>query len=393
MLTAHLPGFALDNATLDEDDNVVNPAVELAAAMNKQARHGGLAGDKHKHKFGQIHLCFRTFIAVLWEKLELIVPTCTFVVKSGLSKKTVKIAGTKKRRTLPHQGGKSHYHLYMHWWIPGTNMLAVQRIACSCEGCYNQLHIVWDLTITDWTKQPRFFHPLLCKYASIFKEFNDWKFVTLAPSPVTTKNAEKKKAKEDLNAKEIQTVLDAFLGNYEQVVIDSVKVGGYAAMNLDDTDGFCLIRWRGEPYALQTPMLVEGDELEEMPIGTIVCEAQYCNRLARNPNWYHFDYRSSTKVFRLQYILEADVQMEPYSNGMVGPPKLNQSGLEQWQTAFAGRDVKRVPKEALDAILKEKQKRSEIDFTEIEWTGRDDDGQAEDSEDEDEEEEEEDIDE
>jgi len=383
MLTANMPLFALDNATITEDGVAVQPATVLAVAMNDPERMYGLKGDKHKVKEGHFKCDRKEFFAVEWgDDLKVKIPSTTIEVKSGFPKKTEKVphpTNKNKRRTLPRQGPKNHYHLYADWRIPGMNQCAVRRIGCSCKACHDQITLPWDKAIEDWTKQPKFMRPVNCKYAAIFEDLNDWKFVTLGPTEVKTQ------AKQKMQEEEIQAVLDEFLLGYEEMWKDSVREGGYAAMNCDEeTDGYYLIRWRGEPYALQSPQMVEGADLEEMPVGTIVCEGQYCDRLAGNPNWYHHDYRAPTRLFRLQYMLAADIPMEPYDRNMEDPPKLKRSKLEPWQIhpTMAEKNIKRVPEAALASLLEEKEARDGIGFAEIIWTGSDDDDEAEDSEDE-----------
>ena len=138
----------------------------------------------------------------------------------------------------------------------------------------------------------------------------------------------------------------------------------------DATDGYYIIRWRGTPFTLQKPTIVEGMGEEPMPVGTIVCEGQYCDRLDQNPHWYHHDYRAPTKLFRLQYILAGGIKMEPYKVKMTDPPKNMERYLERWQSAFAERDLKRVPDEAVLELQKEAKLREGVDLTELDWTGR-----------------------
>ena len=80
-------------------------------------------------------------------------------------------------------------------------------------------------------------------------------------------------------------------------------------------DGYYLVEWDGEPYILQEPAEVEGCPGGPMPEGTMVVPGRYLYLVPRNPHWYHSHLWRDEKVllFRVQYILDPDIELERYS--------------------------------------------------------------------------------
>ena len=111
-----------------------------------------------------------------------------------------------------------------------------------------------------------------------------------------------------------------------------------------------------------------------MPIGTVVCEGQYCSRLEQNPHWYRHDFRAPTKLFRLQYFLCGGIQVRKFVRGEANGPRFEKTTMEDWQKKTAHLTVFKVPKEAVLAMDKERTARESFDYTEIEYEGSDEEG-------------------
>ena len=183
-IAAPLDEGTLDNYTMDEDDNEVDPALQLEELLSDPSRTKGLAGDRHKRKEGAMFIEEQHYKAIDWNKMKIPIPKTTFVVKDGLPKTRYKDPQTNKYKTVPYDGVTDHYHIYADWRIPGQNQAAMRRIPCDCEACHNQLNTPWDESIpdNDWQTQPRFQSPVGCVLEPALQGLNEWKFVTVGPT-------------------------------------------------------------------------------------------------------------------------------------------------------------------------------------------------------------------
>jgi hypothetical protein len=133
----------------------------------------------------------------------------------------------------------------------------------------------------------------------------------------------------------------------------------------DAPDGYYIVQWTGEPEVLQKPTKVEGYNAGLMPEGTVVCKGQYYNRVPRNPRWYQIGdegYKEETHFFRLQNVLDAEVEMEPHHERNGVTPTAG--SLTEFQQRMAEARCFRVPIETHQQMVTEKRRRAAFDMVE-----------------------------
>jgi hypothetical protein len=213
-----------------------------------------------------------------------------------------------------------------------------------------------------------------CKLGDEFGDLNEWKFVTLKPKPGECVDDE------------IHACMDDALQVIEAQMIPKLKSQRYAAINCDDeqSDGYYLVQWEGQPFVLQESMKVEGCK-DEMPEGTTVCEGRYLHRVPRNPHWFqHLTYKMDPKkLFRVQYVLNPDIELEKYTR----TNKPTAGSLTSQQERMAPSRCYKVPQNVVKAIAIEKLQRKALDYIEIEWDEDNEEAKEEEEEEENEKEE------
>jgi hypothetical protein len=169
---------------------------------------------------------------------------------------------------------------------------------------------------------------------------------------------------------ELKELHGEVLHDYETRALSEIEDGGYGAIDTDHAqDGYYLIRWVGEPYALDEPTKVEGCP-QPMPKGTMVCNGKYLTRLTRSPHWFYQDDDAETHIFRLQYIVAPDITTltwEPESQdkpSSVGWKALSQSAKDQART-----HVMKVPINTQDEIKQEIKARAKMEHIEVTYKG------------------------
>ena len=376
----------LDNATMDEDDFVIDGAKLIADLLGAPNRKAGLEGDKHKHKEGATVINDRHYTPIDWETMNMPIPKTTFVVDKGLPKVKVKDPVTGVETTRPHDGSKDMYQVYCDWRIPELNQCAMRRMPCSCELCHTQLNLPWDHDL-EWTEQPRFEKTCDCVLDPVLEGENGWKFVTLKPT---------KKSTEEEREEELEEVFIEVLHQYEVEAAEQIVCGGFGAIDTTDKEakeGYYVVQWTGEPYMLPAPAQVEGCESGEMPAGTYVCEGRYLDRINRSPHWY-YNSNATPVLFRLQFVIAPKIKMTAYNPEKELKPN-GFNSLSRQAKSSAATTVMMVSLEDQKRIVEEKKIREKLDHFELNFVDNgedyeeDEDGEEQVESDEEEEEEEE----
>ena len=158
------------------------------------------------------------------------------------------------------------------------------------------------------------------------------------------------------------------LRDYAQKASQDIVDKGFGAVDVTTKiarDGYHLIRWKGLPYLLHEPNVVEGYK-DPMPALSLVCQGQYCERLDGCPHWYRYEWKAPTCVFSLKFVVAGNLEMVDYSvaNGTV---PANLASVVWYEKGNAKRDIKMVSQEARQIITAEKLARDTMDYTELEW--------------------------
>ena len=347
--TADKGKSTIDNATFDGDSNKeIDPVFVVVDRIKKDREKQ----KPKKQKDNELHINRYHDIAIDCTKQRPIAPTTTFTASIEDAKVTYKEGN--RTRTYPHQGQKDHYHIYTDWRIP-IDQCAMRRFPCDCEACHKQITLPWDDKIPkkDWYKQKRFHKVHKCILEPVFGGLNKWKPVKLALP---------KQGDAGIQRKEIQALLASIPSSYEERAREDIVMGGYGAMDTTDkhSDGYYLIKWWSDPYPLQEDSGdVEGC-LEIMPKDTWVCDDQYLDRLHRHKHWYKFNNKAPVKTYRLQYIINGNIDLIQHKDGGDKKPNLNSKHFKQ----LKAKDVFMVGKRDQYIIQEEKGIRNNLDYIE-----------------------------
>ena len=78
--------------------------------------------------------------------------------------------------------------------------------------------------------------------------------------------------------------------------------------------GYYLVKWLSEPYTLQTDTVgMQG----MIPVGTIVADTLYFNRVQHTPHWYTPS--GVTTVVEVKYVMWTGSQLQPISTANALP--------------------------------------------------------------------------
>ncbi len=75
------------------------------------------------------------------------------------------------------------YHHFRFQPKMKKNHVALRRIPCLCDSCYEQLSVKWVDTIKDLKKQEMFARPKDCRFKEVVGHLNDWQIVELKEKP------------------------------------------------------------------------------------------------------------------------------------------------------------------------------------------------------------------
>ncbi len=181
---------------------------------------------------------------------------------------------------------------------------------------------------------------------------NDWKIVALMPKT----EADKKMVRESLRC-----VLNALVACMSLIM----REGHIGAVGTTDEKamGYYLVKWLSKPYTLQ-------EDTEGMsgmiPIGSMVVDGLYFNRVQRAPLWYTPS--GDTTVVEVKYVLQTGLQLQPIS--MV-------NALPNACARVEAMRKKAIKVLTLDheAIMEEATKRDRLEYEEVDVQESDEDSE------------------
>jgi hypothetical protein len=178
----------------------------------------------------------------------------------------------------------------------GMDWAVVRRVACGCGPCKDQLQRLWMLR-GSITAQPHYAVNKDCKLWPSYKGANDWKIVALMPKT----EADKKVVRESLCC-----ILNALVACMSLLM----REGHIGAVGMTDKKamGYYLVKWLSKPYTLQKD--TEGMS-GTIPVGSIVVDGLYFNRVQQAPLWYTPS--GDTTVMEVKYVLQTGLQLQPIS--------------------------------------------------------------------------------
>ncbi len=192
-------------------------------------------------------------------------------------------------------GIRAHYNIRTDLDL-GMDWAAVRWVACGCGPCKDQLQRPWVLC-GSITAQPRYAVNKDCKLWPSYEGANNWKIVALMPKT----EADKKVVRESIHC-----ILNALVACMSLMM----REGHIGAVGTTDKKamGYYLVKWLSEPYTLQKD--TEGMS-GMIPVGSMVVDGLYFNRVQRAPLWYTPS--SDTMVVEVKYVLQTGLQLQPIS--------------------------------------------------------------------------------
>ena len=172
----------------------------------------------------------------------------------------------------------------------------MRRVACGCGPCKDQLQRPWALR-GSITAQPCYAVNKDCKFWPSYEGANNWKIVALMPKM----EADKKVVRESLRC-----ILNALVACMTLMM----REGHIGAVSTTDEEamGYYLVKWLSKPYTLQKD--TEGMS-GMIPVGSMVVDGLYFNRVQRAPLWYTPS--GNTTVVEVKYVLQTGLQLQPIS--------------------------------------------------------------------------------
>jgi hypothetical protein len=221
------------------------------------------------------------------------------------------------------------FHFRFHWNMP-KDTVAVRRIPCLCQRCYDQFALPWlfEEVDTDQGKMKEYDHPLQqprfnrvigCTYEKVMGELNDWNFVVLDEKPLQWDQAE------------VNLLYQDALTGMESAVENKIQDRGFGAVmgpyhSLFAKDSIYLVQWSGEAFPLQQPTVLENCGDVPMPIGTMAVRGFYWQKVVgEGPrNWYERPQSySDVKMFAMRDVLSGEVGAAKPSEETGEPPVIN----------------------------------------------------------------------
>ena len=360
----------MDSFAVDKDGNQVVFAQRVVNLLSDPDRKYGAKSHMKSKKRERARVVRKRFYFVSNYRVgDKSIPLAhtNFRIVSGFDKPTY-VDDDGKRKATTKNGIADHFNFITLSELP-LNLVVTRRFPCSCEACHAKSLIPWDHT-KNYDEQDRWKSAEDCDYAWEFEDLNDYKFLTLMP------------AKGDFDESEIHECLSDALEVIEHQMGERIKADHYGAVNADDPqgapDGYYLVEWDGEPYVLQEPKEVEGCVGGPMPEGTLVVPGRYLYRVPRNPNWYHSRLwkGEEVKLFRVQYVLDPDIELERYNVKEGRIPTRGNLTAGELKTVVSR--CYKVPMDTVTEIGFEKKRRSNLDYVEIEFPVEEGDNEGDD---------------
>jgi hypothetical protein len=189
--------------------------------------------------------------------------------------------------------------------------------------------------------------------------------------------------KKDSNAEEAEEALEEALAGMTTMMAERIKPDKYGAFSTtdEDADGYYIVKWTSEPYTLQEDkLLTEYTPAMRIPAGTLVCDAEYYNKVPGASLWYtptQGDERNT--VVRVQQVVAADLTMMPISDSNKLPAGMSKKNKQE----ATKQNALRLESDEHDMVLDEIHRREVLEHDE-DVESDDDEEMSDEDEDEDE---------
>ena len=234
-------------------------------------------------------------------------------------------------------GIRAHYNIRTDPQL-GLRWAALRRVACGCAECAKQLALPWTPGVAR-DAQPRYARNKACVLWPSYEGANDWKVRELLP----------KTAAEARGAREcMASVLTARVTRMSLQIVEG-DVAAYGTTD-EDTRGYYLVVWRGEPYTLQ-------EETDGVAADTLVADADYFNPVDRAPGWYTPS-PGNKVVVQVAHVLRTGLALLPLSSDNKLPPGLAKAA----KTEAAKQKASKVAAADHELIMEEATQRDQLEY-------------------------------
>ena len=195
-------------------------------------------------------------------------------------------------------GIKAHYNFRFEKAL--GDKYVFRRIACSCDGCYEQLQ---EPTIERYTRASNscYWWPIMEKKDGSGKGWNDWGLGWFENKKDATM--------EDTHAANADT-----LRQLGETISKEIEVGNIGAYSVDDPEyNYYLVRWDEEPQVADADKTFElGGDKVVVYKGDWYCKGTWLQKVKGAKNWW--TKHGQQCVVRLETVLNADVMILPRSD-------------------------------------------------------------------------------
>ena len=234
-------------------------------------------------------------------------------------------------------GIRAHYNIRTDPQL-GLRWAALRRVACGCAECAKQLALPWTPGVAR-DAQPRYARNKACVLWPSYEGANDWKVRELLP----------KTAAEARGAREcMASVLTARVTRMSLQIVEG-DVAAYGTTD-EDTRGYYLVVWRGEPYTLQ-------EETDGVAADTLVADADYFNPVDRAPGWYTPS-PGNKVVVQVAHVLRTGLALLPLSSDNKLPAGLAKAA----KTEAAKQKASKVAAADHELIMEEATQRDQLEY-------------------------------
>jgi hypothetical protein len=306
--------YGIDSAQRDHNGIAIKETDKACKFLGDPTR--GEGDYKHNYLIAKHKCTTRSYQSTDYaSKHDIPGSNCKYKIVSGFDK------GQKNTPEAKQNGIHEMHHFRYHPMLP-KGMAVCRRMPCLCEHCMFQLNHPWDPTIQDPKDQPMFQNNPNCEFHCVMGELNDWKFITVEPAKKRNRHGQMVPQEDP---EQLEKICQEALESIAMRTSMEIEPGGYGAINADEEDapdGFYLVKWKGQPYTLQAPAMVEccgdgdGDDgAGMMPAGTLVCKGIYYDRIRNAKGWYQPLPSTPAKppevhLFWLNHVLCGDIQVQ-----------------------------------------------------------------------------------
>ena len=238
-----------------------------------------------------------------------------------------------------YNGIRAHYNIRTDPDL-GLGWCALRRVACGCAECAKQLALPWKRGGSP-EAQPRYARNKACVLWPSYEGANDWKVRRLLP----------KTAKEAKGAREsMSCVLTARVTRMSLQIVEG-EVAAFGTSD-EDTRGYYVVVWRGEPYTLQ-------EETNGVAAGRQVADAEWLNPVPGAPNWFTPS-PNNTTVVDVAHVLRTGLALLPLSDENTLPSNLAKVAKKDAKAQKAGK----VAADDHELIMEEALQRDKLEYDE-----------------------------